>query len=311
MPEETVQAAPRHSDCTVEDVPPPAHPNHAFPMRQERHARLSGATECVKQQQPLALPDSMVSSRKLLFIVVHLVNVNTTMPTLLHFWDLTKGLLHLRDPGLRIVQMYPVFVGSLLRTLPVHRNQILSCRRLNPRSLCQLHQSILVAAAILPAYDRPHPRLQRRSVHTQRLVLQQSRSLQQPQHKAEHRCVRLHALSLPCLRSLLRGFFASPYPKNSRSAKESAQRHQRAPSPAPPDIPPSASECIRREKPLDGSAILHNTPGTAPPQTHRIRAAPTNSSTPGRTDCPTNLTGDHKQLLLQMTVPFADRHCCS
>jgi hypothetical protein len=87
-------------------------------------------------------------------------------------------VFHLRDLRIRVIRMFPFFVGPLLGSLPVQSRQFFSSRRLYSARRGQLRQEIRVAFPRVPPNNRPHRRirLQRRSIDADRFAVDQSMS---------------------------------------------------------------------------------------------------------------------------------------
>src|SRR6266571_34813 len=102
-------------------------------------------------------------------------------------------IFHLRDLGIRIIGMFPFFIGPLLRPFPIQLGQILLRRRLNPARFCQLREKLRVTFSRVPPNDGSHRRvgLQGRSVHANRLPIDQSVFRQYLQHPRKHSAMGL------------------------------------------------------------------------------------------------------------------------
>src|SRR2546426_3394522 len=102
-------------------------------------------------------------------------------------------IFHLRDLGIRIIGMFPFFIGPLLRPFPIQLGQILRRRRLNPARFCQLREILRVTSSSVPPNDGSHRRvgLQGRSVHANRLPIDQSVFRQYLQHPRKHSAMGL------------------------------------------------------------------------------------------------------------------------
>src|SRR6266516_3679512 len=102
-------------------------------------------------------------------------------------------IFHLRDLGIRIIGMFPFFIRPLLRPFPIQLGQILLRRRLNPARFCQLREKLRVTFSRVPPNDGSHRRvgLQGRSVHPNRLPIDQSVFRQYLQHPRKHSAMGL------------------------------------------------------------------------------------------------------------------------
>src|ERR1035437_5901260 len=173
-------------------------------------------------------------------------------------------IFHLRDPRILIVRVLPIFVRSLLLSLPVQPRQIFPRRRFDPRLLRQFRQKLRVALSAVPPHDASQRRIRfpRRRVDSQRLAFQQSLLRDHSQHPREDFPVRFNIDQPPRPRDrrVIRRHLLQPDPQ-----KPSQPQRVRCP-PRPPALPVQPLEVPDQQQPK-----VHPRRQTWPPHLRRVK----------------------------------------